>query len=240
MEQPAAPQVAVVQPGDDDPLGRFDGWLTARGIDIHTIRPFAGDVVPEHLSADALIVLGGDMSSTDDAHFPWLEDVRRLFRDAIYQAKPTLGICLGGQMLAQALGGTVAKGTEGTEAGLVTVELTAEAAGDELFGGLGPDIAVASMHGDAVTELPDGAVLLGTGRTYPHQVFRVAPNAWGVQFHPEIDPATYAQWARAFRSSDAAEAERVAQGVDDLAAADADVQRISAAVATRFADLVTG
>lgn len=180
------------------------------------------------------------MSSTDDANFPWLEQVRVLYRDAAEQARPTLGICLGGQLLAQALGGTVEKGAHGTEAGLVTVGLTSDAAGDDLFGDLGPEIQVASMHGDAITRLPDGAVLLGTGRTYPNQAFRAAPNAWGVQFHPEISPATYAEWAGAFRGSDPEEIRRVGQGVDDLVAADATVQRTAAVLASRFADLVTG
>lgn len=239
-ERPATAHILVVQPGDDDPLGRFEGWLRGCGLDIHTIRPFAGDTVPQQLSADALIVLGGDMSSTDDAHFPWLEDIRALLRDAAARPEPTLGICLGAQLLAQALGGTVAKGTDGTEAGLVTVSLTAEAVGDRLFDGLGPDIPVASMHGDAITVLPDDAVLLGTGSTYPHQAFRAATNAWGVQFHPEISPETYAQWAVAFRSSDPTQTHRVAQGVDDLASGDLAVQRVAAHLASRFADLITG
>lgn len=233
------PSVLVVQPAEDDGLDRFSGWLGDRGVAIQTIRPYAGDAVPDRLRADGLIVLGGEMSSNDDAEFPWLEHIRALFRDAVLQHRPTLGICLGGQLLAQSLGGTVAKGLHGTEAGVVTVEATAAATGDALFDGIGPQFQVASMHGDAIEVLPDGAVLLATSSPYSQQAFRAAPNAWGVQFHPEITPATYTEWAGAFRSSDHVEHDRVARGIDDLATADPAVQQTAALLATRFAALVT-
>ncbi len=233
------PTVLVVQPAKDDPLGRFSGWLDEQGVAIRTVRPYDGDVVPDRLRADGLIVLGGDMSSNDNARFPWLEQIRALFRDAVLQHRPTLGICLGGQWLAQSLGGSIVKGSHGTEAGVVTVRATDGAVGDALFDGLGPDFQVASMHGDAIERLPDGAVLLGTSDPYPQQAFRAAPNAWGVQFHPEITPATYAGWAKDFRSSDKEESDRVARGIDDLAAADAAVEETAALLAQRFAALVT-
>ncbi|MFC6704304.1 type 1 glutamine amidotransferase [Flexivirga alba] len=230
--------VLVVQPAADDELGRFSGWLDEQGVAIHTVRPYDGDVVPDRLRADGLIVLGGDMSCNDTARFPWLEQIRALFRDAVLQHRPTLGICLGGQLLAQSLGGTVVKGSHGVEAGVVAVSATDEAVGDALFDGLGPDFQVASMHGDTIERLPDGAVLLGTSNPYPQQAFRAAPNAWGVQFHPEISPATYAEWAGAFRSSDQDERDRVARGIDDLVAADAAVLEAATLLATRFAALV--
>jgi GMP synthase (glutamine-hydrolysing) len=233
------PSVLVVQPAEDDGLGRFSGWLSEQGIAIRTVRPYDGDAIPDQLRADGLIVLGGDMSSNDDARFPWLEQIRALFRAAVLQRQPTLGICLGGQLLAQSLGGTVAKGAHGTEAGVVTVTSTDEAAGDTLFNGLGPTFQVASMHGDAIESLPDGAVLLGTSNPYPQQAFRAAPHAWGVQFHPEITPATYAVWAGDFRSSDPDERHRVARGIGDLAAADSAVQETAELLATRFAALIT-
>lgn len=238
-EQWAARQVLVVQPGDDDPLGRFSGWLADAGIDFVTVRPFAGDTIPDRLEADGLIVLGGEMSSNDTATHPWLERVRRLMRDAVERGRPTLGICLGGQLLAQALGGTVVRGASGTEAGLVTVTTTDAAQDDAIFHGLGRDFAVASMHGDEIEVLPDGAELLGTSTPYAHQAFRAAPNAWGVQFHPEIEPATYASWADDFHSPDPEEADRVTRGINDLGAADARVRATAEVIAARFAALVT-
>lgn len=230
--------VLVIQPAKDDGLGRFSDWLSKRGIAIQTVRPYDGDAIPDRLRADGLIVLGGDMSSNDNARFPWLEQIRALFRDAVLQHRPTLGICLGGQLLAQSLGGTVIRGDHGTEAGVVTVSATDEATGDALFDGLGPQFQVASMHGDAIEQLPDGAALLATSNPYPQQAFRAAPNAWGVQFHPEITPATYALWAGDFRSSDPDERQRVARGVDDLVAVDSIVQQTAELLATRFAALI--
>lgn len=232
------PQVLVVQPDDDDPLGRFTDWLNGHGIAVDTVRPYKGDVVPDRLTADGLIVLGGEMSSNDDAAHPWLEDVRGLLRNAVRRSLPTLGICLGGQLLAQSLGGTVVRGASGVEAGVVTVHATTAASGDALFDVVGPDFPVASMHGDAIDVLPDDAVLLGTSIPYSHQAFRAGPSAWGVQFHPEISPATYAAWAADFHSPDPTEMDRVARGVDDLATADAAVRETAARLAVRFAELV--
>lgn len=229
------PTVLVVQPGDDDPLGRFDGWLGEHGIAIRTVRPYADEAVPKQLDADGLLVLGGEMSSNDDAAYPWLEEIRALMRDAVHRSAPTLGICLGGQLLAQALGGSVVKGAPGVEAGLVTVTATSDCSNDLLFNGIGPTYGVASMHGDAVDALPAGSTLLGTGDIYRHQAFRAGPTAWGVQFHPEVEPATYATWAGEFRSSDGAERDRVARGIEDLAAADPAVRRTAALLAGRFA-----
>lgn len=233
------PTLLVVQPDEVDPLGLFTGWLEELGVAIHTVRPYAGESVPAALEADGLIVLGGEMSSNDNDSYAWLEDIRALMRDAARRSAPTLGICLGGQLLAQAFGGTVVKGAPGVEAGLVTVTATGDASDDPLFRGIGPTFAVTSMHGDAIEALPDGAALLGTGSTYPHQAFRVAPGLWGLQFHPEAAPETYAGWARDFHSHDPAERERVARGVDDVAAAHAEVRRTAELLARRFGGLLT-
>lgn len=232
------PRVLVVQPDAADPLDRFEAWLQQSGIRVEIVRPYAGDVVPRTLAADGLIVLGGKMSSNDDADHPWLEDIRALQRDAVAHDLPLLGICLGGQLLAQALGGKVVPGSQGIEAGVVSVEVLEAATDDPLFGGLGPRFPVASMHGDMIDALPDRSILLCSSADYPHQAFRAAPRAWGVQFHPEIAPTTYAVWAGIFESEDPEQMRRVADGVEQLADADRAVREASALIAARFAELV--
>jgi GMP synthase (glutamine-hydrolysing) len=202
------------------------------------VRPFAGDFVPRQIAADGLIVLGGKMSTADDALLSWLEDIRALLRDAVAQAVPTLGICLGAQLLAQASGGKVTEGGRGFESGLISVTTSAASNDDALFEGLGHRFPAASMHKDAIVELPPGSVLLGSTDEYPNQAFRVDSCAWGVQFHPEIAPDTYASWADNFRHPDPEQAARVSQGVERLAAADAGVVEVSISLAERFSVLV--
>lgn len=240
MNKPTvAARVLVIQPDPADPLDRFEGWLRGLGVRLEIVQPSRGDAVPTTLDAEGLIVLGGKMGAYEDAEHPWFEAVRTLQRDAVAQGAPTLGICLGGQLLSQAFGGTVVPGPQGVEAGLVTVTASEATEEDPLLGELGPEFPVASMHGDMIETLPADSVLLGSSVDYPHQAFRVEDCAWGLQFHPEIAPATYAVWAGIFSSPDAEQMRRVADGVDELVVADPSVQGASVVIATRFARLVT-
>jgi GMP synthase (glutamine-hydrolysing) len=124
------------------------------------------------------------MGALDDELAPWLPAVRRLLAEAVNEELPTLGICLGAQLLAVAAGGRVVRGAAGTEAGLVSVSWTAAAHTDALVAALPEPMLTPSLHDDEIVELPAGAVLLGGTATYPHQAFRVGSCAWGVQFHP--------------------------------------------------------
>ena len=96
----ARPRLLVIQPDPLTVLDRFGEWLADAAVSIEVVRPFAGDVVPEYLRTDGLLVMGGRMSVWHDRDHPWLADVRRLFRHAVQAARPTVGICLGAQLLA--------------------------------------------------------------------------------------------------------------------------------------------
>lgn len=239
MNQAAAADVLVVLPDVNSPLDRFEGWLGEMGVRFTTLRPYAGDVVPHSLRYDGLVVMGGEMSALDDLDHPWLNDIRILFRDAVACGRPTLGICLGGQLLAQALGGTVVVGDRGVENGIVRVHWTSEATDDELLTGLVDPFLTGAYHQDAISELPQQAVWLGSSAMYRHQAFRVGECAWGVQFHPELSPELYDQWAAHYaETADESLLALLARGTEEFTRYDGDVERATREMAGRFGSIV--
>jgi GMP synthase (glutamine-hydrolysing) len=180
------------------------------------------------------------MSSLDDHVYSWLSDIRCLITDAASQRKPTLGICLGAQLMAQAFGGNVTRGDQGLEAGVVRVSLRPEAAEDPLMAGLPDPFLVGAMHGDMIAQLPDSAVWLGMTTQYPHQAFRVGDASWGVQFHPELSPAVYRQWLSLVNGNDTISVERAGRGMKEFEKQDRTVVVHTESLARRFAELVRG
>lgn len=206
--------LTVIEHTPSCPLDRFAGWLTepAAGrppVELKVVRPWDGDEIPQVEQVDGgLIVLGGQGHAYDDTGSPWLPATRALLVDAVGTGVPTLGICLGAQLLAVASGGVVqVAAPPGREAGVIDIHPRPEAARDLLLGHLAADVpadhplagglllAMPSMHADAVVDLPSSAVWLASSRLYPYQAFRVGAAAWGVQFHPEVGPEVFAAWA---------------------------------------------
>ena len=198
---PSTPRVLVVVHEEDSALGRLDPYLRERlgaGC-IDDRHPNKGQALPDDLSEhDALVVLGGAMAAWEDDVAPWLPATRRLMAEAVDAGLPTLGVCLGFQLLAMATGGRAERGSNGLEIGYVEVSLLPAAADDALLGPVlaetGPTIGVAHWHQDTVTELPPGAVPLVTGPRYPAQGFRLGERAWGVQYHPEVTSSDFDSW----------------------------------------------
>jgi len=156
----------------------------AHGLTPRVHRLFDGDPVPSLDALERLVVMGGPMGARDDVDHPWLADVRTLLGVAVSAGTPVLGVCLGAQLLAAALGAPIRRGPE-PEIGAGRVRLTDAAGHDPLFGVVeGRDLAVFHWHGDTF-DLPEGATLLASSDGYAHQAFRVA-NAWGCQFHVEL------------------------------------------------------
>lgn len=185
-------RITVIEHEAEAGLGYLTSWL---GLPCDVVRPYLGESVPAR-PADALIVLGGEASAWDDAGYPWLPATRDLLRTAVVSGVPTWGICLGAQLMTLALGGAVERGTRGLEVGACPVTALPAAAGDALLSGLGTAAAI-QYHQDAMTRLPEGAVLLMTSELYPHQAYRVGERAWAVQFHPEATPEIFASWTAA-------------------------------------------
>lgn len=189
------PRLLVVQPDPEAGLDRFETWLGECGVECVVVLPFAGVPVPSTLDTDGLLVLGGAMSASDDDQHPWLTDLRSLIRDAAHSGRPVLGICLGAQLLAQALGGEVGPGDRGTEAGAIYLAWRQDEVGDDaLFADLPKEFLTGAFHKDMISRLPDGAVPLARSELYEYQAFRCGARAWGVQFHPELSSEQYAVW----------------------------------------------
>src|SRR4051812_25465381 len=180
----------IVQHSASEGLGWFQDWLPAAGLDVHPIHPYLGHRVPTLVEGDALIVLGGPMGCMDDDVATWLPAVRQLLRTAVDDGVPTMGICLGAQLLAAATGGYVERGERGPEFGLGTVQVTQD---DDLL--VAGSIPVVQWHFDAITSLPPGAELVASSDLYDVQAFRLGEVAWGLQFHVEATPAMVGEWA---------------------------------------------
>jgi GMP synthase-like glutamine amidotransferase len=220
-------RVHVVQHTAGEGLGRLTEWLPAAGVDVHPTHPYLGNRVPPSVEGDALIVLGGPMNANDDEGYPWLPSVRTLMRSAVEDGVPTIGICLGAQLLAVAMGGEVTRGEPGPEIGLFEVNVEV---GDELLTA-GP-MPTIQWHYDAVTRLPEHSTVLASSAMYPVQAFRVGELAWGLQFHVEATADIVRTWA--------AEEGMGPEIAEPIAFADAEIAAVGQRIARRFAAIITG
>lgn len=188
--------ILVVQHEDDCPPAWVGDWLVEAGCTLDVRRPYAGEDLPPGLHGhDALLVLGGAMGANDDATHVWLTATKELVREAAARAVPTLGICLGHQLVAVALGGESGPNPRGQQLGLLPVSWTDDAGRDDLTRGL-----LGTGHGvhwndDVVLRSPDGTVVLARTPEGELQAARFAPTVWGVQLHPEVDARILATWA---------------------------------------------
>ncbi|MBP6995227.1 MAG: type 1 glutamine amidotransferase [Phycicoccus sp.] len=217
-------RILIIQNDATDPIDWYgDRWL-AQGLELTTVHAYAGEPVPDSVDAvdaDALVVLGGVMSADDDADHPWLGHIKDLIRDTTGRALPTLGICLGHQLLGSALGGRVGRNPSGQMFGLYPVALTPEGEEDDLLAGATGRRTI-HYNQDVVLDLPAQAVRLATSPDGSVQAARFTPTTWGVQFHPEALEHTYGVWLDSkdggIRNALTGElAATVADAVDELA-----------------------
>lgn len=174
-------------------LGLFEPVLDAQGIafdycDLY--RP--GARLPDASSYAGLIFMGGPMSVNDQ--LPFVLQEMRLIERAASRDTPTLGICLGSQMIARALGGRVYRNAE-KEIGWFDIHLTAAGLRDPMLGHLAPVETVFHWHGDTF-DLPPGAECLASSQRTRHQAYKVGPSIYGLQFHLEVTPEMIADWSQ--------------------------------------------
>ncbi len=172
--------------------GVFADEVRRRGHRLDEWLPAAGPLPRPLTEYGAVMAFGGGMQADQEDRYPWLQTALDLLGETLARGLPTLGVCLGAQMLARAAGGAVGPSPE-AEWGWRAVELTRDGTEDPLFAGLPRTFDVFQWHSYAF-ELAPGAVSLARNPVCL-QSFRVGPCAWGVQWHPEVTGETVLLWA---------------------------------------------
>ena len=182
----------IIQNDPEVPPGNLIDCIDACGVIYVVHHPYDADPLPELRDISALIVLGGAMGANDDKRHPFLYDLKILIRQVATHGIPYLGICLGGQLLAAALGARVAS-HRWEELGTLPVTLNVAGQGDVLFEGVSEVFETFQWHHDSF-DIPAEAVLLASSAVCPHQAFRFGNCAWGTQFHPEVTERIIRDW----------------------------------------------
>jgi GMP synthase-like glutamine amidotransferase len=165
-------------------LGSIGPWLQDRGAELRYTRFFADDPLPDLDTVDLLVAMGGPMSVNDEARLPWLKPEKQVVRDAIARDKPVLGVCLGAQLIASAVGSRVYRNAS-KEIGWYPVRCVGHR---EAVFPFPSECTVFHWHGETF-DLPAGAVPLATSEACEIQAFQLKRNVIGLQFHPEMTAA---------------------------------------------------
>jgi GMP synthase (glutamine-hydrolysing) len=204
-------------------LGRIADSLEQHDIACEYVDLYRGAARPDAGGADGLIFMGGPMSANDD--LPYIRQGLELINDAIALRLPILGVCLGSQLIAKALGARVYPNSV-PEIGWYPVHWTPAAAHDRLHQGLSAPETVFHWHGETF-DLPPGAELLASSEACRNQAYRVGKNVYGLQYHLEVTPEMLDDWRT-----------EIPTPIDPNANA-ARLKEIAAQVFGRWCDLVT-
>ena len=176
-------------------LGTLEAPLLERGFEIESLlAATARFPLRQAETCDLLVILGGPIGVYDQQDFPFLKDEIACIRERLSARKPILGICLGAQLMAAALGARVYPGAHGAEIGWFPLEAASSAEPPIWFAPLLADgLSVFHWHGDTF-DLPQGALHLAKTERYEHQAFAIEDFALALQFHPEVTAADLESW----------------------------------------------
>jgi GMP synthase-like glutamine amidotransferase len=225
--------LVIVQNDNDVPAGDYGLYLAEEGVPFRTVRLHDGEVLPPSSETSGVILLGGAMGVHDVEQFPFLFRVKRSIGEWVEEGIPYLGICLGGQLLADVCGGTVTSGCCG-EKGIHSVALSPAGKLDPLFAGVPEEIVTFQWHNDCFS-VPEGGVLLASSPGCRGQAFRIGTNAYGFQFHPEVDRAIVALWAGGTPET----APFIVRYLDEFAYSEERYRRVSRIILRNFLNLVS-
>ena len=179
-------RILVLQHSPLDHPGVMRRYMAEDGIAWDAIDVYEDQSFPPLDGYDAMIVMGGPQQTDEEAAHPWLAGEKQYIRRAILDGrKPIMGVCLGGQLIAEVMGGRVGA-MERPEIGILDIETADGAAGDALFAGLSVPAKTLQWHLYAVRDLPPGALHLMRSPACENQAFRVGALAYGMQFHMEM------------------------------------------------------
>ena len=211
--------VRVLQHAPHEGAGAIGAWAEARGHDVATLHAYRGDALPPVDGAELLVVLGGAYGVDDLPRLAWLRDELSLVERAVARGTPVLGVCLGAQLVAHALGAPVRRAAE-REIGWLPVERVAPREAAPLLAAFPDRIDVFHWHGDEF-DPPPGATCAFRSAACACQAFTWGDRVVAIQFHPEMTHAA----ARALAEHDAADLAPGGRYVQDAAAMLADPAR---------------
>lgn len=185
-------RVHWLQHADFEDLGCIAPWLARRGDAVSRTRLYAGEPLPPVQDFDWLIVMGGPMNIYEYERHPWLRAEKALIREAWQQGRKLLGICLGAQLIADALGAPVTRNAE-TEVGWFPLQLSPDAAHSHFFRDFPAQFRAFHWHGDTFA-LPQGAASLMRSEACANQAYELDNRVAAIQFHLEVTAANARDW----------------------------------------------
>ena len=187
--------ILVLQHAECEHPGSFRDFLAEDGHDWTAVELDAGEKLPSLDGFDALWVLGGPMDVWQEEEHPWLKDEKAFIQEAVEgRGLPYLGLCLGHQLLAEALGGKCGP-SDTPEIGILDVQLTEEGASGVFLDGLPEKFKTLQWHSAEIKQMPAGAKCLATSPACAVQAMSWGPRAHSIQFHLEVEPDTVDNWA---------------------------------------------